>query len=375
MLFMRFYFIFLTVVFSFCSWPLSLDWSGWTRMETYYQNASYYGLYNFVVQPKIHVVDGLIIKSRFDLHPLKPQPFSPSLVERQTGSVFFYSSKSHDIKSPTLFLKLSQFYVDYQSEFFKVRLGRAPYHFGMGTSYLATQNPFQHWISIYNQVALYLEYSSFYLQPALLQREKNWSFIGQAGLLKEDWRLEVLYRYKLKSSSFVELFGRYEKTNWEVKGTGSYYFNQGVNMALSGLMKFSLNIPLQLELKTGALLGDSAFHPGYNVALLSWNRLMLNQTPKPQSSGPAPFQIAEGYAQKGMYFSPRVIFSFWREQFQLKPVLFLGRDLDKKNFLYEFDLEGDFHWSERLFCSLKGGILWKNKAFNWALLAQTAVSF
>ena len=360
-------------------------------MESYYQNASkkpgYYGLYNFVIQPKIHVVDGLIINSRFDLSPLESQPFPPSLIERQTGSVFFYSFKNQDTKPHSLFLKLSQFYVDYQSEFFKIRLGRAPYHFGMGTSYLATQNPFQHWISVYNQMALYLEYSSFYLQPALLQREKNWSFIGQAGLLKEDWRLEALYRYKLKSSSFVELFGQYERDNWEVKGAGSYYFSQGANMALalSALMKLSLNIPFQLELKTGALLGDSAFHHGYNVALLSWNRLMRSQLPKgakaevqpvqDNKSIPAPFQIAEAYAQKGMYFSPRVIFSFWRERVNLKPVLFFGRDLDEESSLYEFDLEGDFHWNERLFCSLKGGVLWKNKAFNWALLAQTAVSF
>ena len=402
---MQAYFILFFFIFSFSSWSLNLDWSGWTRWEGYYQqdssNHSYYGNYHFVLQPKIHVVDGLNIIGRLDLSVLGESSLSSSPIERQTGFVFIYgeNSKQQDLKSHPLFLRFSQIYIDYQAEFFTIRLGRAPYHFGMGTTYSASQNPFQHWISIYNQAVLYFEYSAFYFQPAVLHQEAS-SLSGadqakegtgiqlaypeggpvlglaQAGLLNEFWKLEALYQYDFfKNHSFMEVFGRYEQTPWEVKGSVSSAFGKDTNMslALEALVPIPTKIPLQLEIKSGGAFGSVSFHPNYNVALLFWNRYMKSHT-NPGNSSTTSFQIATGQIQSGIYFSPRLLFSFLEDHLKVRPLLLLARDLNEKKFNYEFDLEGIYQLNENLFFSLKGGALY-TKELSLALLAQAAVSF
>ena len=404
---MKVFFILFLFFFSFSSWSLSLDWSGWTRWESYYQKDSSvhsdysdYSNYHFVLQPTIHVVDGLNIIGRLDLSSLGESSFSSSPIERQTGFVFIYgeNSKQQKLEFPPLFLRLSQIYMDYQAEFFTIRLGRAPYHFGMGTTYSASQDPFQHWISVYNQAVLYLEHSPFYFQPAILHQKES-SVAGadqakkatavlpgypgegpvlgvaQAGLLNEAWKLEALYQYDFfKSHSFMEVFGRYEQTGWEVKGSASYAFEKDTNMslALEAFVPIPAKIPLQLEIKSGGAFGGFSFHPNYNVALLFWNRYM--QAPTNSNSSASSFQIATGQIQNGIYFSPRLLFSFLDDHLEVRPLLLLARDLNEKKFNYEFDLEGIYQLDENLFFSLKGGALY-TKELHLALLAQAAVSF
>lgn len=374
-------------LFSCPVWSLSFDWSGWTRLESYYQNSSdhnYYGGYHFVLQPKIHVIDGLYVMSRMDISSLGESVFSSSEHYRQTGFVFIYGedSKQRSIEVPRLFLKISQMYLDYSTEFFKIRLGRAPYHFGMGTIYSASQDPFQHWMSVYNQAALYLEHSQFYLQPLFLHQDEG-SLLGmaQAGLLNEKWQVEALFRYDFKDSSVVELFGQYEEEDWGVKSSLAYAIAEGTNMtmALEAFVQIPQAIPFQFEIKTGGAFGHLSFHPNYNVALLSWNRFITDPqssaTPKEESSTtPSFFQIAQGQIQKGLYFSPRLLFSFLNDNLKIRPLGLLARDLDKEKFNYEFDLEGSYQLDESLFFSLKGGVLY-TESFHLALLAQAAVSF
>lgn len=384
---MKFNIFLFVLFFSFPGWSLSFDWSGFTRMEGYYQNSSshnYYGNYHFVLQPKIHIIDGLSVNSRLDLKPYGESPFAPSKDHRQTGFVFIYGEKSKQKKiefPPELLLNVSQIYLDYETEFLKLRLGRAPYHFGMGTSYSATQDPFQHWISIYNQASLYFEYSSFYVQPSVLHQDEG-SILGvaQAGLLKEKWKVEALYQHDLKNNSLVELFGEYKQTNWGAKSSLAYAFAENTNMtmALEAFMQIPANIPIQFEVKTGGAFGASSFHPNYNVALLLWNRFITAQNPSSQTteeaSSPSFFQIAQGQIQSGLYFSPRLLFSFLNDNLRIRPIALLARDSKEKIFNYEFDLEGSYKLDDSLFFSLKGGALY-TKSFHFALLAQAAVSF
>ena len=52
-------------------WALSFDWSGWTRMNSYYQwKDSYYGSFHFVLNSNLSITDNLRFKTRLDALPL-----------------------------------------------------------------------------------------------------------------------------------------------------------------------------------------------------------------------------------------------------------------------------------------------------------------
>lgn len=379
MMFRQLFVLILFCAFPFSSWPLSLDWSGWSRVEGYYQQSekkhNYYAGYHLVLNPKVHVVDGLNLTGRLDIQPLKELPFIASDKDRQAGLIFLYGEQSQqrDLKFSPLFLSLSQVYMDYRSEFFKVRLGRAPYHFGLGITHSASKDPFQHWMSVYNQLDLYLEYSRFYLQPALLYREETGVLgLAQAGFSHEDLKISALYQNNLKGKSFVEAFGQYKHGNWEMKASASYAFEEETRIltALEVFLPISAKIPFQLEVKAGGAFGGAVFHPNYSEALLFWSRQMKEQT----GLETPPFQIAEGQMQNGFYFSPRLIFSLAEERLRLKPLFFLARDFTKDTFSYELDLEGRYQWGESFTFMVTGGALY-DQGLHLALLTQAAVSF
>ena len=366
---------------------LSFDWSGWTRLDSYYQHENNsYGSFHFVLNSDIFITDNLSFKSRLDLHPfLKEKSWLDNfqLLEssyRQTGYVFLYKDgeKNQQSPFPLIFFLPSQFYLDYQEEFFKIRLGRAPYHFGLGTRYSAENNPFQHWISLYNQLSLHIVYNSFYLQPALLQDfsldsslEGQFLLTLQAGLSQKNWRAVALFQHRLKEDSLLDLFGEYKQDNWNLKAGSSYLFKPGSHfaLALEGGMKWQTEIPIQLLLKAGGISGDIAFHPNYDLALLFWNRWMT------ESADKYPYQIAQGQAQKGLYFSPRLLFSFLDSALQIQPLFLLAGDLEDKKLSYELDLKTRYQWNENLFLSLSAGALYSRQKLYISLLAQTAASF
>ena len=404
--------ILLFLLFSFSAGAVSFNWSGWNRFETYYQQSdepSYYGNYHFVLRSQIHLKDGLDFNSRIDLWPYTEAFNSFSLSSyRQTGFVFLYKEFSQALAYqafPLFLFSLSQLYIDYQSEFFKIRFGQAPYHFGLGTTYSAEENPFQHWISVYKQLAVHIEYSSLYLQPAFLytmsfseqntvtasKQEKvaeqgpsssqpvreSRALLGvlQAGLLREDFKVSLLGQYNFREEQyFAEAYGEYRKTNWELRASSSYAFTDQTSfaLALEGTMDFPTKIPLRLEVKAGAITGDLAFHPNYDLALLFWNRMIKDSGDRLQKS--YPYQINEGQVQKGLYFSPRLIFSFFNDQLKVKPLFLLAKSLEDEKINYELDLEGHYKFNDYMFFSLIGGALYKQK-INFALLGQAAVSF
>ena len=381
---------FLLLFSSHSSWAVSFDWAGWARLDSYYQHeGGYYGDFHFVLNSDIFITDNLSFKSRIDLFPFFEEK---DLLEnfqllksayRQTGYVFLYKEegKKRQSEFPLAFILPSQFYVDYQEEFFKVRLGRAPYHFGLGTTYSATNNPFEHWISLYNQMSLHVEYNSFYLQPAILHGpnldssvEGQFLLALQAGLLQPSWKVSALFQHSFQRDSFIELFGEYRKASWDLKASSSYAFKAGnhFSLALEGKMKLQIQVPIQLGLKAGGLRGDIAFHPNYDLALLFWNRWMSD---KETSDSLYPYQIAEGQAQNGIYFSPRAVFSFLDEALQVQPLFLLAGSLEDDELYYEIDLETKYQWDENLFFSLTAGALYSHQKLYLSLLAQTAASF
>ena len=406
----RFLFVFLLGGAPLAGRAVSFDWSGWTRIEGYYQNSSshnYYGGFHLTAAPEIHITDGLNISLRADLsNEPQGEAYRQDLgegISPQGGNLFVYgidSKKKPLGRDPYFLAYISQYYIHWQSDFLKIRLGRAPYHFGMGLDYSAEKNPFHHWMSVYDQAVIYLEYGPFYLQPAFLYEGKAPLGLLSAGQTKENWGLEALFRYDFdQEASFVSGFGRYEQKTWELKASGSYLFEGDNNISglLAGEMEIPADFSLRAGLETGAALGDMSFHPNHDPALLLWNRFM-EAPAKSQGSYPAghvPTSAEEGTPQpkqaeiyyqphhitaggrlsKGAYVSLYARFSFWRESLKIKPSALLARDFSRKKFDYELDLEGIYKIEENLFFKLKGGILFHKKDLHLAVLAQTAISF
>lgn len=404
----RTFFVLFLFSFSCKGKALSFDWSGWARVDGYYQNSSshnYYGGFYLTARPEIHIIDGLNINLRADfLQPEEQRAFSSASpgLNSQQGLLFVYGEDSQHKPlgwKPYFLPYISQFYISWQEEFFKARLGRAPYHFGMGLDYSATENPFQDWVSVYNQAVVYLQYKPFYLQPALLFEEDVLWGLMQAGLQKEKWEIEALFRYDFdQKASFVSGFGRYEQETWDIKASAGYLFegDNNINGVLSAEIDIPADFSLRVGLKAAGALGSLKLHPNHDPALMLWNRFMtareqegtlppghtsndpsLKQPSLPQAETifyqPAP--VAKEGLSKGAYAGLYAQFSFWQDSLKVKPLAVLARDFARKKFDYELDLEGIYKIEENLFFSLKGGFLFHKKDPHLALLAQVSASF
>ena len=357
------------------SWSLTLDWQGFSRTELYYEaspEASYYGGIHLVLKPEIQVVDSLSIFSRLDLYPLES---SYDLENRQTGFIFlnsFKDSGEFDKLSP-LFFNLSQIYLIYRSDYFQMKLGRAPYHFGLGVTYSAETSPFDHWISTFNQLAFYFEYSLFYFEPSLWLKGKDLLSVNQIGLRLENWDIGALIRYDvLKSQFFLETLGRYKADSLEAHLSFSYLSESNLALIFEGGMDLPIGLVPRLELKTGYISKDFFVHPNYDVALLLGNRSM-NLLPLETASNP--LRIDEGRMNDSAYLSPRVTFNFLKNSLKLTPVVTLDYKLSEKILNYELDLNMHYQLEDNFSVSIQAGMLLAAKKSYYGLLTQAAVTF
>lgn len=363
---------------------LYLSWSGYGRLEAFYQDEkNHYANVFFALKPELHIRDSLSFKSRFDFLGLESSSPWDMLLRHsgrlhQRGYVFFYKDFQNSSNSSFPFLVPSQFYLDYKSEFFKARLGRAPYHFGLGASYSAVKSPFNLWMSVPDQLSVFMIYENFYLQPSLFYHhldndKKTASALLEGGVEQEQWKLALLYEHKFESSarSFAELYGEYEEVNWGLKSSLSYLFQSenSFALALEGLYKQRGKIPLDWQLKAGALNNEAQFHPQYQASFLLQNRWMREGLSVGED-----WQIASAQVQKFMYFSPSVSLSFYEESLKLEPLFLLAHSFEKDQFSYELNFSGKYHPKESLFFNLQTGVLYQ-KEWIFALLAQAAVSF
>ncbi len=404
----KLYFLFVFLFIAQPAWSLTLDWKGFSRTEVYYENSRpiirdktlsktevhygvnpekfYYGNFHLVLKPEIRVIDGLSVFSRLDLHPFSPSVYSSSN-RRQTGVVFLNSiesSKSTE-ESNLLFLNLSQIYVTYKTEFFKLKLGKAPYHFGLGVTYSAETSPFDHWISTFNQMALYFEYSHFYLQPSVFLDDGETISINQIGMQGDKWNVEALVQYNLtEEESFIEAFGTYKEGSVDTKLSVSYFFADNEdkdNEELAVVFEGGIDLPIRLsprfELKGGYASEWFRIHPNYNVALLLGNRVInLRETKKTQLSDDDELAIAEGRIHDVAYLSPRISFHFLQDTLKITPIVSLDYKLSDEKLRYELDLQAHYKLEENFSVLIQGGVLRVlEKNYIYGFLAQAAVTF
>ena len=362
-----------------------LSWSGSGRLEAFLKDQEdYYAHFFFAFNPKLHINDSLSFQTRIDILGLdKDSPWENLLgnsgLLHQNGYVFLYQDSTGAFKSSFPFMQPSQFYLDYKSEFFKVRIGRAPYHFGLGASYFAENSPFDLWMSVPDQVSVFMIYENFYLQPSLFYKtatDKNIaSALLQGGIEQDNWKAALLYEYKMDkdSRSFAEAYGEYEEKNWSVKSSLSYLFRSenSFALALEALYNISkFKTPISLELKAGALNKEAQFHPQYKLSLFLQNRWMMRKDLSTDES----HQMNSAQIQDSVYFSPSFSVSFFEESLKLQPRFLLAYSFEKKQSRYDLYASGAYKIKENLFFNIQAGAAYEKK-WNLSLLAQAAVSF
>ena len=372
----------LVLGFPLSSGAVTFDWSGWSRLEAYYQSdQKYYGDLAFVLNSKLSIKDGLSFNSRWDMvnfqgdwEDLWKNPNLMSQPYHQKGYVFFYEgSKSRGLP----FVLPVQFYLDYQSEFFKVRAGRAPYHFGLGANYSASKDPFALWISAPDQISVYMEYSFFYLQPSVFHHfsgnKSEFSGLLQAGLSQKDWEIQALYEYPFGlNPAWIELYGEYKKPLWNVRASGTYVLENPTRFSILLESLYRLNKPrIDFKLKAGCLEGNVRLHPNYNVGLLLGNRHIVDEGVEEEAEA-RDYQIAKGQLENILYVAPHISFYLWEKKLKLEPLFLLA--YHKEKFHYEGDFLGRYRFNDSLFFDLKAGALYQED-WIFALLAQAAVSF
>ena len=388
------FFFFVSLFFSLAE-AVNLSWSGSGRMEAFYQDEkNYYSSLYFALNSEIHITDFASFHTRFDIVGFEPKESAfwknilfqkrASLLS-QSGFIFLYEEDLDQNKTmPAPFVLPTLFYLDYEREFFKVRLGRAPYHFGLGTTYSAENSPFNLWMNTPDQISIYMEYQNFYLQPSFFHQIKD-SFEGglsallQGGIERPDWELSLLYEYKLKKdeNSFIEIYGEYQKQNWRAKLSSSYMFTESTSLFLAfegGYFWPVAVFPVDLELKAGGLTGSARFNPQYNLSLILQNRWMKKIESPLDKEAFKKYQIAAAQLQESVYASPRLTFSFFEESLKLQPLFLLTSSLDGRRWIYEWDLSAKYKIYESFFLQLQGGALYEKK-WVFALLAQAAASF
>ena len=398
-------FCFGVFVFSFGGKAVTVDWSGWSRGEVYYQgDVQFHGTFHLALKPTVQVMDGLRVSARLDAAHreradefFKKSHWLTSDPEPQGGLFLLHSEKSPKMDW-SLFqhnVALSQFYITWQGEFARFQLGKAPYHFGLGLTYSADTPVLAHWVSHVTWLSLYLKYSRFYLQPAVVVREEDrLSLLLAGGVTGESWKIEGLYRHEKFHQ--VEFFGQYEKDFWDARLSLSYGFSEAyLAAALEAGVNLWFLLKPRLELKAGYASNNFHFHPDYNVGLFLWNYLMSSSSCSAQkalqSVTAEPLTVsdskgkkmdsddrlwlADGCINSVIYFAPRLVFSFWEEDLKVAPQFVTGWQVSEERFDYELNLGVEYSLETFLTLRVQGGFVHERKKTNFGFLAQAAVEF
>ena len=390
------------MLYSIQSTALTIDWSGFARVDGYYHKddqSQHYGNTHLVLKPELQAMDGLSVVTRFDLNSFSKHSditkdfLLSNLLSEQKGYSFINSKDSGSNSLSSLFFNISQLYIDYKMDFFQLRVGKAPYHFGLGTTYSAETDPLDYWVSSFYQVAVYFEQAQFYLQPAILhlghlKNSKEFAAILQAGMESDKWKVEFLYHHWLNSSdienstsslkdhtkdSFFEIFGTYKEgfLNNKMSVVYSLKDSDAIAVAYEGELKLPVQLSPVLRLKTGYVPSSISFHPNYHTALVLWHHVVPGV-----SGGDSYNAIPAGQLNDVVYFTPNASFNFVDKFLTATPSATAFYKLSDKSLHYELDLKATYQIEERFFIQAEGSLLNSGKSkWDYALSARAAVTF
>lgn len=164
---------------------LSIDFTGTYRFEyseidkpslgTPGERKSY-GLNTLNLGAKIIASDGINIITRFDVFPNNYAAYRNSNLGAQFGGGMPRSPSTDADGSRTnvasqnqdsYLVRASQLYLNVNQEFGSLIVGRAPVHFGLGITYNAGLEPFDHWYTTRDMVGYKFIIDNFYFMPIM----------------------------------------------------------------------------------------------------------------------------------------------------------------------------------------------------------------
>ena len=365
---------FLKVFIIFCgSMPFfanafTVDWSAQARMEAAFLEETPYFAFRSFFKPQVQVIDGLNLFIKTELAHF-PSPGNTSFIksqeEIQNKWVLFFGEPLLSFVStkkgsfPRNFLKISQAYLTYENEFFKILMGKAPLHFGLGLTYLDREDFFSQWTSEISQMSLYLEFLNYYLKPQLIlgsynSLEDQIKGIVQGGVHLKQMKLEGFYQYALRSKKGqVEVLGEYKESSWDVQLSMSYLMEEtdskNFALAFEGRKSFFGEGDPQWEVKLGYASSDFYFPSNYNVGLLFRNRVFFSSSEESSFlrelflENPKLKEVFE--SRKGIslhneaYFSQQVHLHFLNNQLRVSSQVIGGMSFPEKRKNYEGNVQ------------------------------------
>ena len=196
-LFFKLFISALTIFGASHSYAVAMDFTGIYRFEWMeldrpslsdpYQRKAY-GLNYLGLNGKIIASDGINIHTRFDILSNSDPAYQNTQFGQQWGSgntnaSTYPANSTATSKSPeSQFLKVSQLYLNVSQEYASIIVGRAPFHFGLGINYNAGLDPFDHYSTVMDMVAVKFLIDNVKYMPMIAQVYDP--SISQGGLLQ-----------------------------------------------------------------------------------------------------------------------------------------------------------------------------------------------
>lgn len=164
---------------------LSIDWTGTYRFEytevdrpslSEPRERKSYGLNTLNLGAKIIASDGINVVSRFDVFPNSNAAYRNSNLGAQFGggmprtpSADANGSRTNAVSQTqdSYLVRASQLYLNVNQEFGSLLVGRAPVNFGLGITYNAGLDPFDHWYSTRDLVGYKFIIDNFFFMPMM----------------------------------------------------------------------------------------------------------------------------------------------------------------------------------------------------------------
>ena len=191
---------------------MELDWGGHYRFEyveidkTEMTSGSRKGylLNNLVLMPHIIPSDDFEVISKIHLAEDTNSPYSNSQAgmlwgnshhNNTTPSTYSDDSNAFSHNRPKTGLAVSQLYLKVQQEWGSLVVGRAPFHFGLGITHNAGNDPFNHWYDTRDIVAYKMHVGNLSLSPSISKQ-----YAGDFQLGNEITNQTFQFEYKNKES-------------------------------------------------------------------------------------------------------------------------------------------------------------------------------
>ena len=245
----------LLFVFSMPAFAGDLEWSGLYRIEGQsIQNPDFssetnkdYGVHHLIMRPKIVAADGLYIQGQFHIlngsgsgGPQLGSVWGNGAVAGTNAAGTSDSSDSSTLQESQAeeMFAVSEFYISLTQEFGSLIAGRAPLHFGLGMTYDAGKDLFDHYYNNRDLVGYKVVMGNFFFMPMFAK-------IDEAGISGSTDINEVILHFQ------------YENPEENV-AMGVMYNNRTAGVS-------SNNVPVD----TGSAFDGGTISGGYNIKNLN----------------------------------------------------------------------------------------------------------